>query len=306
MTFMAFLDARRPQSATQQGLRQQLRNLPYVAVTEGQRFGGRPQHGEGARTKSPDRAFKSIAHLERIAERGDLPPVCLILRCLQHLGSLEFGCVGGDALLWMVSPVLEVARRRIQQDSHERFALQAEAESLRQTVEKLAMQVEDQQCLQQRTQDRFEALLKRHERQLEAFRSEVTALKRQRSEVEVKRRQLDTEALAAEGLWTAELQQLEEERSTLEIQLENLEEQMSSLAAPRQRAQDRCVDLTEKLELLQPDLQKKETLRQTNLRLEGEIEDLEREIAQLKRKKRPSRIGMNAKQIKQHKKSTLR
>lgn len=306
MTFMAFLDARRPQSATQQGLRQQLRNLPYVAVTEGQRFGGRPQHGEGARTKSPDRAFKSIAHLERIAERGDLPPVCLILQCLQHLGSLEFGCVGGDALLWMVSPVLEVARRRIQQDSHERFALQAEAESLRQTVEKLAMQVEDQQCLQQRTQDRFEALLKRHERQLEAFRSEVTALKRQRSEVEVKRRQLDTEALAAEGLWTAELQQLEEERSTLEIQLENLEEQMSSLAAPRQRAQDRCVDLTEKLELLQPDLQKKETLRQTNLRLEGEIEDLEREIAQLKRKKRPSRIGMNAKQIKQHKKSTLR
>ncbi|CAL1157937.1 unnamed protein product [Cladocopium goreaui] len=303
MTLMAFSEARRPQSAAQ-GLRQQLRNLPYVAVTEGQRFGGRPQHGEGARTKSVDKASESIAHLERMAERGDLPPVCLLLRCLQHLGSLELGCVGGDALLWMVSPVLEVARRRIQQDSHERFALQAEAESLRQTVEKIAMQVEDQQCLQQRTQDRFEALLKRHEQQLEAFRSEVTALKRQRSDVEVKRRQLDTEALAAERLWKAELQQLEEERWSLEKQLENLEEQMSSLAAPRQRAQDRCVELTEKLELLQPDLQKKETLRQTNLRIEGEIEDLEREIAQLeKRKKRPSRIGMNAKQ---HKKSTLR
>lgn len=289
MTLMAFSEARRPQSAAQ-GLRQQLRNLPYVAVTEGQRFGGRPQHGEGARTKSVDKASESIAHLERMAERGDLPPVCLQLRCLQHLGSLELGCVGGDALLWM--------------DSHERFALQAEAESLRQTVEKIAMQVEDQQCLQQRTQDRFEALLKRHEQQLEAFRSEVTALKRQRSDVEVKRRQLDTEALAAERLWKAELQQLEEERWSLEKQLENLEEQMSSLAAPRQRAQDRCVELTEKLELLQPDLQKKETLRQTNLRIEGEIEDLEREIAQLeKRKKRPSRIGMNAKQ---HKKSTLR
>ena len=27
---------------------------------------------------------------------------CLLLRCLQHLGSLELGCVGGDALLWMV------------------------------------------------------------------------------------------------------------------------------------------------------------------------------------------------------------
>ena len=49
----------------------------------------------------------------------------------------------------MIDPLLKPPRKtstaRLNcgpgQDSHERFALQAEAESLRQTVEKLAMQV---------------------------------------------------------------------------------------------------------------------------------------------------------------------
>eukprot|EP00435_Cladocopium_sp_Y103_P037581 s4222_g10.t1 len=41
MTLLA-AEGRRLHSTTQQGLRQQLRNLPYVAITEGQRFGGRP------------------------------------------------------------------------------------------------------------------------------------------------------------------------------------------------------------------------------------------------------------------------
>lgn len=74
-------------------------------------------------------AAKGIAQLERIADRGELVPVpgasaghlrdvqarCLLLRSLRQLAALEPGGVGGDALLWMVSPVLEAARRQIQQ-----------------------------------------------------------------------------------------------------------------------------------------------------------------------------------------------
>lgn len=281
----------RPQSAIQQGVRQQIRSLPDVLITEGQHFGGRPQHGQGSRNRSITQTWAGIAHLERIAERGHLPPVCLLLQCLQHLTSLELSCVGGDAFLWMVSPVLEAARRRIQQDSRERFALEAEAESLRQSVEKMAMEVEDEHCLQLRMEERFAALLERHEKQLEAWKAEARALKGQCLEVEAKRGQLDTEAKIAEYIWEGELAELEAERSALEEDLEDLEKKMAALAFPKQKAQERCIELTEKLEQLQPDLQKKETLRQTNLRLEGEIQDLEKEISKLQksRKKRPSR-----------------
>ena len=56
-----------------------------------------------------------IAQLERLALRGELVPVSLLLRSLQQLRALEPGSVCGDATLWMLAPVLEAARRQIQQ-----------------------------------------------------------------------------------------------------------------------------------------------------------------------------------------------
>lgn len=295
MVVAGLRETRRPASATQ-GLRQFLRSLPDIGdIAEGQHFCGRPQRGQGAsRFRVDARCTASVACLERMAERGDAVPVCLLLQCLQYLGTLELSAVGGDALLWMVSPVLEAARRQILQDHAERRTLEAEAGTFRQKVEKMAMEVEDHHSWRERSEERLTNLLGRHERQLEAFQSEAQALKGQRREVEATRRQLDVKALEMEQRWKKELEQLKDGHEQLFAQLESLEEEIAHLEEPQKAAAEQQRLLAQQLEQMQPELLKKEMLKETNMRLELEIKDLQREIEQLeKRKKRglPRRTG---------------
>eukprot|EP00913_Durusdinium_trenchii_P034117 g31932.t1 len=189
MVVAGLRETRRPASATQ-GLRQFLRSLPDIGdIAEGQHFCGRPQRGQGAsRFRVDARCTASVACLERMAERGDAVPVCLLLQCLQYLGTLELSAVGGDALLWMV---------RLRRDATlGNGGMDTDAGTFRQKVEKMAMEVEDHHSWRERseesTTERLTNLLGRHERQLEAFQSEAQALKGQRREVEATRRQLDT------------------------------------------------------------------------------------------------------------------
>jgi len=253
----------------------------------------RPQHG-GPGKLLPAVEEEVVLHLERLAERGEPPPMSLLLKCLQELGCLELGC-RGHQLLWMVTPVLASVRRQLLQDAAERRGLRAEAEALQRRAEQVAMQVEDDQTWQLREQERCEKVALRRQQQLEALLTQAKGFQRQRLQMEAQCRQLEVEApVQQDDPWLQEQAQLEAELDALNQQVEELEANLAGLLEPKQLAQEHLDQLSRCLGELKPDLEKKENLRFSTQRLEAEMEDLEKEIYERARKKR-SRASKSSK-----------
>eukprot|EP00439_Symbiodinium_sp_Y106_P062275 s932_g9.t1 len=138
---------------------------------------------------------EDVTQLTRMADRGDPLPLHLLRRCLQRICDLEISSSGGDALLWMVSPVLEAARRQLMQDSQERRMVEAEADTFRQRSEMCAMEVEDQRSKHLREQERIRVRVRQQQDTTKAMVMKALALLEERRELEASCRQLELQDL---------------------------------------------------------------------------------------------------------------
>lgn len=170
---------------------------------------------------------EAVVRLARCGERGAEPPLPLILQCLQRVAHLDLSASGGDALLWMLFPVLRAAQSKLQELCHDRHDLEVEVPALRAKLEQLSMDVESECGSWRRAEEKAKGQLKgQHEA---ARRLERTAARLQQELAEVRaetselRRQAD-EGLAAEReSWARERQKFEEEIADLSVKSKELD-----------------------------------------------------------------------------------
>ncbi|CAE7236177.1 unnamed protein product [Symbiodinium sp. CCMP2456] len=278
------------------GIRELFDSVRGVVVeSQGRRYSCRPQRGTGVQCARANKHAEDVTQLTRMADRGDPPPLHLLRRCLQRICDLEISSSGGDALLWMVSPVLEAARRQLMQDSQERRMVEAEANTFRQRLEMCAMEVEDQRSKHLREQERIRVRVRQQQETTKAMVMKALTLLEERRELEAACRQLELQIgrKTEDGPFGAEKRQLKAEVDQLQANLNELNEMKNSLAEPTEAAEERVAKLRHLIEETQPLLAKKEQLRREQARVAEENEDLEKEIEELqqqraKKEKRPS------------------
>jgi len=256
----------------------------------------RSQMGTGAPVDDSGRDVGGIVvKLARYAERGDTPPLPLLLESIAKVRELDFAASGGDCLLWMVPPVLRAAQWRLEEAAEERQALEAEVQALHTRAETASMDVEADRDWLIRADARARQRLRERRAATEQLRVDAVKMEKQLAHV-----QADSAALrqeADEGLSTEreraaqERLRLEEQIGELDVRIEELNQKLD-LEEQFEKAQKELAQATETLDRFSPICMRQEEVARRaddresqNQVLLEEITALEEEIAQKKNKK---------------------
>mmetsp|Transcript_20159 Transcript_20159/g.35827 ORF Transcript_20159/g.35827 Transcript_20159/m.35827 type:complete len:325 (-) Transcript_20159:214-1188(-) len=253
----------------------------------------RPQRGSGAPAAAFENLRSAVGQLVRVTERGEITPLALLLECLRHISSLELNASGGDSLLWMVKPVLQASRTQLLQDNNDRQLFEAEVAGLRLLMESLSLEAEDQIAWQIRSEEKFITRHQKGKKEAQALREETATMRQERERLEAESLQLQKQELLSRErqIWEEEHGKLEAEVASLEASIAKLEEQKESLEEPADFAEAHLEGIMQRLADIHPDFVRQETLRKTLVRVEDEIEDLERNLENLEQKRHTKRSG---------------
>lgn len=240
-------------------------------------------------------ASAAIVQLARQCDRGDKPPLSVLLQCLDFLRGLDFTASGGDGLLWMLAPVLRTAYVQLQDGAAERERLEDEVVHLRLSAEQVCMDVEHERewlrraaegqalrCKERReAARRLEAESERLEVELATVLGESAALRQQADE-----------GLAVERTaWGKQRTQLEEDTSILLKHLGQLQDPVP-VEELSQSIEGHMVAMSAHIRKLQPDVDREyeysKRVSNGELRLaevRAEIADLERQLQEKRSRK---------------------
>lgn len=260
----------------------------------------RPRTGTGTRSSGHRDASGAVVQLARCCERGETPPLSLILQCLDSIQTLELSSSGGDAFLWMVAPVLRAAHDRLAGACSDRATLAVEVGMLRSELERLSMDVESESGCWRRAessakaqlQERLEAAQKFEQKaarllqELEQVKAETQNLQRQADEglaIERAERGREQEAMEEQIL------HLSDENGKLDQKLNlDLNEAIRRIEKQLVAAKDKLTQLNPRA-LKQDELARKVDSRETNIaEAQSELELLETELKGRRRRRAPS------------------
>lgn len=260
----------------------------------------RPQTGTGIRTDSHDSAAGDVVNMARCAERGEVPPLSLILRCLDSIQSLDLSSSGGDALLWMIAPVLRAAHDRLADTCRERLATRVEVDALRAKLEGLRMDVESEVGCWHRAEETAKTQWQDRSEAAEAFEAKANQVLRELEQV--KSETLELRQNADEDLGTAsELQIRADRRQDLEEQISRMSdehqalEEKSDLDAKIEEATQQLAAVKEKLTEVSPEAKKYDDMSKVLDKREMETKLFEDELNELMAKLRRRKDKAKAK-----------
>lgn len=225
----------------------------------------RPQTGTGFPPvcSDSDETATLVARLARFSERGDPAPASLLLDCIARVRELEFSAAGGDALLWMVQPVLRALQWRLEEAAEERQALEVEVSALHARAEQVSMDVEAERDWLLRADERARQRLRDRRAATENLKLDAIRMEKELAEVQAACDELRQEA--DEGLSTErenaarERQRLEEQVADLDGKIRELTQKLD-LEEAFKAANDQFENGKAKLAKFQPVCMKQEEL----------------------------------------------
>lgn len=238
--------------------------------------------------KAADDMATAVVRLARASERGERPPVWLIFECLARVRELDVSASGGDALLWMVTPVLRAALQRLEHEDGSRRALEAEVAALRAQSEGLAMDVEDKAEAFRRMQARARERLWRREEETQELIQTCSSLRHEVASMEAERSALA--ALVERGhhkerlAWEREESELQAEIASLDEQEANLLLQLD-LREPTAAAKEQVNEVNQIMQTLHLNLMRYAQLRKRLRYREMQILELKQALQELEEKR---------------------
>jgi len=244
----------------------------------------KPRVGTGTPPPLRVDAASAVVRLARFIDRGEVAPLSLLLLCLDHIQDLKLTSSGGDALLWMIAPVLRAAHCRLEEAADERQALEVEVSALRRRAEQLSMDVEGEREWLRRAEETQKLRLKDRREAARTIETDAVRLRQDLTRVEAESaelRQQADEGLAVErDSWGRECQLLEDETANLVEKVQHLDSKLD-LDEPFRQAQEQLAAANEKLNKFKSACDKQEELARRIDDRESKIQDLRNELEKI-------------------------
>lgn len=250
---------------------------------------GRPQTGTGLLVPAADDAAGAVVRLARTVERGKEPSMYLLLECLEHVRGLEINAVGGDSLLWMVSPVLRAVRQNVLKANDERQALEAEVARLRQRDDQIMLQIEDLTATLVRSEAGYQEHLQHLRSRTQDLDTQSSGLAKGLAEVgaesEVLQKQVNVGLRAERMAWGRERIRLEAEVATLDRCMTTLRNELD-IEDQKVLYEEQIAEANAKILEFAPNVQKHgASRRKVNDRL-MQIDSMKKQLESIEAKKR--------------------
>lgn len=251
--------------------------------------------GTGAPPLPAFDAAGAVVRLVRNTERGEAPPLSLLRDCLSYISRLDVSATGGDALLWMLPPVLRSARDQLTRANDERQTLEVEVAGLKSKVEALDLNVEGQKLWLRTAEEEVRERMRQQRREIGGLWQKASHLEVELKDVEAEadalQRQIDEGLGSEREAWAKEREALEDEAAALSNDLLKLGTGPDMEERIRQ-AEEALAAAALKVEQLKPSVLKQEELRRKVADRSYQIDTLSREIEifeqkKLEKKKKP-------------------
>mmetsp|Transcript_91740 Transcript_91740/g.296810 ORF Transcript_91740/g.296810 Transcript_91740/m.296810 type:complete len:286 (+) Transcript_91740:252-1109(+) len=256
-------------------------------IPAGDSWLGKPQAGTGLSPTTPVDVAATVVRLARHCDRGETPQLSLILECLDMIRGLELTATGGDALVWMLAPVLRTALGQLQHAAQERLHLEEEVSTLRLRSEQTSMDVEHlREWLRRAAETQAMRCSQRRE---SAGQLEVEADRVEHDLVDVVAQSTELRQQADEGLavereaWNRECIALEEETTNFLKEIQELDRELD-LEEKSAQAEEQLVSMAARLKYLRPTVDKQTELSKRIDDREHRITELQADLAEIERK----------------------